>query len=117
MDIGPVSNRPPEHQPSKKSPNNKAPEEFQTSRAEDRVEISLEARQRLSELADKVRNSGLDTLNAGVEGPGGQKRTDDDIPQKAGSLDEIRKRIESGYYDRSDVRDQIADKMSDDLES
>lgn len=117
MDIGPVNNSRPDHQPNKKSPDGKVPTELQNSPAEDQVEISLEARKKLSELADKAGTSGLETQNDRVEEPSGQKRNDDDIPQKAGSLDKIRERIESGYYDRSDVMDQIAGRMSDDIES
>ena len=116
MDIGPVDNTSPKQQPNKKSPETKPPEKSSDFKAGDRVEISLEARQRLSDLAEKAKASEMDTQN-NVNGPKGHERANDDIPEKASTMEEIRRRIESGYYDRSDVMDQIAEKLSDDLES
>lgn len=116
MDIGPVDNRRPDHQPIKKSLESKPSEEFQRSPAIDRAEISLEARQKLSELANSARASESEAQTSRVEGLDGQQRMDDDL-KKAGSLDQIRERIESGYYERPEVRDQIAGSMSDDIES
>ena len=117
MDIGPVNNPLPQQQPNKKRLENELPEKSQDTGAADRVEISLEARRRLSELAEQARASETDSQKDRIEEPNGQERTNNDIPEKAGSMDEIRKRIESGYYDRSDVMDQIADKLSDDIET
>lgn len=117
MDIGPVDNRVPDHQPNKKSPDGKPPEEPNSSQAKDRVEISLEARARLSELADQARASEVEALNDNIDGPDGNRPSHDETLRKADSVAEIRERIESGFYDRSDVMDQIADKLSDDFKS
>ena len=116
MDIGPVDNISPQQQPNKKSPENKPTEKPADLKAGDRVEISLEARRRLSDLAEKAKASEMDAQN-NVNRPNGLERVNDDNPEKASTLEEIRKRIESGYYNRPDVMDQIAEKLSDDLES
>jgi hypothetical protein len=89
---------------------------------EDRVEISENARLRLAELADQVVRQqqngtgrvytrpkssaiGRNKEKSAVSGnPGGQTR-----------LNEVRKRIEEGFYDNPEVKKKIADKLSDEM--
>lgn len=74
----------------------------------DRVEISLDGRARLADLADK-----------GLKAYGTRPEDNQTRPQElSGGTDrisEIRQKIESGFYDRPEVRDQIAKNLTDDL--
>ncbi len=77
----------------------------------DKVEISDNARARLAELADaKLNEHHIDREigNADVNEPatGG-------TPSR---LDEIREKIESGFYDRPEVKNEVARRLADDLD-
>jgi len=91
---------------TRKTPKETAPAKQDVT---DRVEISLEARARLAELADrelKERSVGSEDRLARPEEPTGGARD---------RISEIRQKIESGYYDRPEIRDQIIDRLTDDL--
>ena len=114
MDIGPVNNRPLQQQRIGNSPEKKVSE--QKPPAKDKVEISLEARKRLAELADRALAAETDTAKIGT-GKINEERPVTTEPTKATSLDEVRRRIESGFYDRPEVKDRIAKNLSDEFES
>jgi len=117
MDIGPVKHPLPGYQVKQKSPDRQDGSEPKGSETKDRVEISLEARRRLSQTADQALKGENDTREEAVKGSNGQIVKDDFSLNRANSLDQIRARIESGYYDRSDVREEIIDRLSDDMKS
>ena len=105
MEIGPVSNeqsaRPPDRTPRNKPEINPAP-----PKPTDKVEISEDARARLAELADQqLKQSGrdFDPVPADAE------------PDQVDWREEIRSRIESGFYDQPGVKRKIARKLVDDL--
>jgi anti-sigma28 factor (negative regulator of flagellin synthesis) len=76
----------------------------------DRVEISLDARARLAELADRE-------LKASQARPEEKQGRTDGIPEAPQTrIEQIRQKIESGFYDRPEIRDQIVRKLTDDLD-
>ena len=102
MEIGPVSNN---HQVPHQGPKPDAhrPEEVVSEGIVDKIEISEDARARLSELADQA-------LKA--------EKTSPEVAQasREDRLTLIRERIESGYYNRPEVDEAVADRLIDDLE-
>ncbi len=77
----------------------------------DRVEISSDGRARLAELADR----GLKTYGTKPEEV--LTRPDDATGgDQNDRITEIRQKIESGFYDRPEIRDQIAKNLTDDLD-
>lgn len=76
----------------------------------DRVEISLDARARLAELADgKLKTQGFE---AG-EAPSQTNRPYDGAGDK---IAEIRAKIEAGFYDQPEIRDRIISNLTDELD-
>ena len=75
----------------------------------DRVEISTDARARLAELADRELKAG------GASTEAGPTRPNESGSDRQTRIDEIREKIESGFYDRPEVRNQIVDRLTDDL--
>ncbi len=106
MEIGPLSTQQSGQRPE--GPKKPAPQasEPDDARKGDRVEISREARARLAELADLE-------LKKEASPP---TPVDDENLTGSDRIEAIRKRIESGFYERNDVRGRIADKLIDDLE-
>ena len=96
MEIGPLSNKqpvPPEGGRVRSSqPETPASPKEQT----DRVEISSDARTRLAEAADA--------------------RLAEEQQARREKLDLIRERIKSGFYERPEVDQQVADRLIDDLD-
>ncbi len=101
MEIGPVKeNALLTNQPKQES---KEVKTEGSAKKKDTVSISLQARKRLADLADTSRT--LSTAKTETETELGQTR-----------LDQVRERIANGYYDRNDVRIEIADKLIGHLE-
>ncbi|MCD6248801.1 MAG: hypothetical protein J7J98_00540 [candidate division Zixibacteria bacterium] len=73
----------------------------------DRIDISLDARARLSELADQElkKERSVPTL------------VDPSQLKGAARIDAIRRRVETGFYDKPEVRARIADNLIDDWNS
>lgn len=68
------------------------------SRSEgDSVDISLESRRKLAELADSKRED------------------NDSLVKSRDRIDAIRQRVEAGYYRQADIQRSIADRLIDDL--
>jgi hypothetical protein len=119
MEIGPVQNNQPIQQPS---PNRKPQETVEAAKeaATDRVEISEDARRLLAETADRAlreeaESGEADVPDAGEEPTAAEARpSGEDRPED--KLAEIRRRIEAGFYDRPEIKNKIADKLSDDLD-
>ena len=108
MEIGPLSNRQSGQQadgPEKTTPKGAVPEP--NREIVDRMEISLEARTRLAELADQE-------LKKERSAP---TPIDPVRLQGAARLEAIRRRIEAGFYDQPEVRARIADNLIDDWDS
>jgi hypothetical protein len=123
MEIGPVHNDQPssgrlETEKIKKNSGLKATSEC------DRVEISNEARMKLAALADQALNEtsgtrnqpGLEILqkNFGQTDAAGKLeagRDDNDT-----KLTRVQDRIESGFYNRPDVKQKIAERLATELE-
>ena len=110
MEIGPLSNdKPIQQQAGPKRIEEKTGQ--QAKETVDRVEISDDARARLAELADlRLQSHGDDAepTRAGDAGPEEESNHD--------RIAEIRKRIETGFYDQPEIREKIADKLVDDLD-
>jgi len=118
MEVGPVQNSQPMQQPLK---NSKPQPTVDVTKREisDRVEISEDARRMLAEMADRA-------LLEEAATPGGAAQVTDEaeaaeVQTTAGDrpkdkLTEIRRRIESGYYNQPEIMDRIADRLSDDLD-
>jgi hypothetical protein len=118
MEIGPVQNNQPIQQPSQ---NSKPQPSVDVAKGEiiDRVEISEDARRMLAEMADRAL---LEEATAGgveasaVDNDGMSEAQAADKNQVIDKLAEIRRRIESGYYDQPEIQDRIADRLSDELD-
>lgn len=108
MEIGPLSNGLPMPEPDRPK---KTAQETSPARQEisDRVEISTDARARLAELADRELKAG------GARTEAGPTRSNQNTNDRQTRIDEIREKIESGFYDRPEVRDRIVDRLTDDL--
>lgn len=83
---------------------------------EDRVELSGDARARIAEAADEARRSHYseqelrDRLRA--------QHIEVDSAHEAGNanrLQEVRDRIDAGFYEREDVKREIAGRLADEL--
>lgn len=77
--------------------NNEINDEIKTK---DYLEISLEGRKKLSELADKKLS---------------ESQTDNSTNVLNHKLDEIRAKISNGFYKTNEVKQNIADKLIDDI--
>ncbi len=113
MNIGPVNNRLIQQPRIGNSPETKVSENKPP--AKDQVEISLKARKKLAELADQA--LAAETDNKDIRTGKANETAINTEPTKATSLDEVRARIESGFYDRPEVKDRIAKNLSDEFES
>ena len=118
MDIGPVRIPSPAYGARRKGPEIKSattPEREEPPK--DRVDISLEARRKLAELAEKARAD--ETLAQGENPEQTEAHLSGNLSglNRAVSIDEIKQRIDAGYYNRTDVISKIADKLSDEFES
>lgn len=108
MEIGPLSNQQPEKRTAEsKGAKQEKPQPERSQAPRDRLEISEAARARLGELADSELRSEqsppIPVSEANLDG--------------AEKLDAIRKRIESGYYQRTDISGKTAEKFLGDLEA
>ncbi len=115
VEIGPVNNS----QPRLTGTENEKREKSKTPAIEpptDRVEISREARVKLAALADRVRSETLEKRNqpgAQVTDPGRQPELNrDDFQAK---LQKVRSRIESDYYNRTEIMQEIAERLADEF--
>ena len=122
MEIGPVNNSKPIQPSTSQSSRRKAgdPDTPIPSLARtDTVDISEDARRKLAELADRALaemggvNNEFDGRvdRNGKSAVSGSGKAD----QNSERLDEIRQRIESGYYDQPEIRGDIADRLSDEM--
>lgn len=115
MEIGPVNNsqpRPTGTENEKRGKNKTPAIEPPT----DRVEISHEARVKLAVLADRVRSETLEKhnqLRAQVTDPGRQPELNRDDSQT--KLQKARSRIESDYYNRLEVMQEIARRLANEF--
>lgn len=91
MEIGPISNKPAIPQACRKAEED-ALSDPRGTLGKDSVEISPDGRQRLAELADAAL-----------------------LSDKQTKLELVRARIAQNYYDRSDVKEQVAGRLIDDL--
>ncbi|MBU0983963.1 MAG: flagellar biosynthesis anti-sigma factor FlgM [candidate division Zixibacteria bacterium] len=106
MEIGPVTKSSPEYH-SEETNQKKGKVEPRHSPAADTVQISDDGRARLAEAADRLlAEKGYSVLDSQPDG-------DIDDGDRIG---QIRRRIEQGYYERPDVRSEIADRLIDDLD-
>ena len=108
MEIGPLSNRQAGQQaegPEKPTPKGVNPEP--NREIVDRMDISLDGRARLAELADQELEKERSALTP----------VDPSRLKGAARLDAIRRRIETGFYDQPEVRARIADNLIDDWDS
>jgi hypothetical protein len=122
MEIGPVHNSKPIQPSTSQSSRRKAgdPDTPKPSPARtDTVDISEDARRKLAELADRAlaEMGGVDNEFDGRIDRNGKSAASgsgkaDQISER---LDEVRRRIESGYYDRADIKGDIADRLSDEM--
>ncbi len=123
MDIGPLSNGRPVSLPSGKKTDGEKQVTHQP-KPTDTVEISDDARRKLAELADAVlRARGAEpTRQAQVgdvrktEGRGMSESRDTDA-NRADKIEQARRRIETGFYDRPEVKKEIADRLTDEMET
>ena len=112
MEIGPVHNDQPssgqvETEKIKKNGGLKA------APAGDRVEISNEARIKLAALADRALHAASKTHRQS-----GSKAVQKSLQQhddKTAKLERVQGRIESGFYDRRDVKQKIAERLAAEL--
>ncbi len=95
MEIGPLSNQNP-IQPRGERESLQPAGETERPKVTDRVEISDDARARLAEIADA--------------------RLEAELQAKREKLAMIRERMETGFYDRSEVKETIAERLIDDLD-
>jgi hypothetical protein len=95
MEIGPLSNQNP-IQPRGERESLRPVGETTSPTATDRVEISEDARARLAEMADA--------------------RLEAEQQARREKLAMIRERMETGFYDRPEVKEKIADRLIDDLD-
>ncbi len=121
MEIGPVHNSKPIQPSTSQSSRRKAddPDTPKPSPARtDTVDISEDARRKLAELADRAlaEMGGVDSeFDGHVDRNGTSAASGGKAEQISERLDEIRRRIESGYYDRADIKGDIADRLSDEM--
>jgi hypothetical protein len=109
MEIGPVHNDQPssgrvETEKIKKNGGLKA------APTGDRVEISNKARMKLAALADRALQAASKTQRQS-----GSKAVQKSLQQhddKTAKLERVRGQIESGFYDRPDVRQKIAERLA-----
>jgi anti-sigma28 factor (negative regulator of flagellin synthesis) len=95
MEIGPVSNKQPVQQGGAARPEQPA-ETPRPKATADCVEISDDARAKLAEAADR-------------------QLTADQVARRD-KLELVKERIKSGYYDRPEVDQAVADRLIDDLD-
>ncbi len=70
------------------------------NKQKDYLDISLEGRKKLSELADKKLN---------------ESQSDNTTNDSSNKLDEIRLKIANGFYKTDEVKQKIADKLIEDI--
>jgi hypothetical protein len=100
------------------------PAEVSVEEKKDTVEISQEARKKLAELADKVLKEksadGTDRNDSSrevVEKTVTEEKENDNMTLTPARLAEIRKRISSGFYDRPEIKGEIIDRLTDDIDA
>jgi len=109
MEIGPLSNYQPGQRPEKPDqPHQETAPPEPTRKIVDKLDISLDARVRLAELADQELMR---------QRSGGAQPVDREVSRGQDRIEMIRRRIESGFYDQPEVRADIADKLIDDIDS
>ena len=74
----------------------------------DNVEITEDARRRLSQMAAEARDELLRQDRGDAEKPARDLAGDKRIA-------ELKRRIEEGYYERPEIKEQIADHLADDV--
>ena len=111
MKIGPVDNseRPDGPPEDNRRPKPVQPETQQKPRDTDSVEISESARS-MSEQAASERTN--DTTSADHTE---SSREISEMDERADKIEQARQRIESGYYDRPEVKADIARRIADDF--
>ena len=121
MEMGPLSNKRPvtftaggaSERPTAAKP---------TGGARDSLEISDACRRRLAELADAALS--LERIRSGGEEEDRSLSIQDSTISdgacpgegRKARIEEIRRKINTGFYDRPDVRKKIADRIVDDLD-
>jgi hypothetical protein len=114
MEIGPVHNSRP-IQPSTSQSSRRKTDDPDTptpsSARTDTVDISEDARRKLAELADRALAE-MGGVSNEFDGRVDRNGKADQISER---LDEIRRRIEAGYYDRPEIKGDIADRLSDEM--
>ncbi|RKX26482.1 MAG: hypothetical protein DRP45_03435 [Candidatus Zixiibacteriota bacterium] len=100
MEIGPLANDKTVQSSIVPKKTKQEPEMLQEQIA-DKVQISRDARKKLADLADQRLRTEQSELENG-------KATE---PNR---IEKIRRRIETGFYNRPEIRDKIADKLIDD---
>lgn len=102
MEIGPVSDKGSD-QPSQKKMVDPA-QPTAASEREDSLELSREARLRIQDAAEKARLDGSVDVHDSTEESEREKK-----------LAQVRSRIETGYYTRPEVVEQIVDRLTDEI--
>ncbi len=108
MEIGPLSNHQSGQRPERSDqPHQEAAPPEPTRKIVDKLDISLDARVRLAELADQE----LEKEHS-VPTP-----VDSKTLTSPARMVVIRQRIASGFYDKPEVRASVVDKLIDDMDS
>ena len=110
MEIGPLQNHNHWLLPSSAKPtpelNAKAPEKSQHY---DSVELSLDGRQRLAQLADTAR------IRHGLGKMPPRDTAESDGSLRMDKIQQVRLRINKGFYDQPHIRKEIAEKLADEM--
>ena len=121
MEIGPLSNKRPVLVTAEKQ-TDRQPNSDLRKGPRDVIEISYSGRRKLAELADAALKSGPPGSNTREttkhSSAQGTDRTSaaDSNDDREDRIQQIRKRIDSGFYDRSEVKRTIADRLIDDMD-
>ena len=93
------------------------PVEVNPKQAKDTFEISDEARIRLAELADEeLRRNRSEHSRSEKNMPADGDEITDKASLSGERIDEIRKRIESGFYNSPEIKGEIVDRLIDDID-
>ncbi len=111
MLIGPPSNDNSIPPPDDHSKDRKRSEEQDRPRG-DIIEISESGRGRLAEIADAALRAEM----AELELPGDEQVAEQSTVRKD-KIDQARRRMLSGYYDQKEIKQLIADRLIDDIDS
>lgn len=123
MEIGPVNSNQPRPTGAENEKSNKGSTQTAKPLA-DSVEISNEARMKLAALADKARREtlgaqnqeGLQAAEASQKKDSARQKSVTGSDDKKGKLEQVRLRIKSGFYNQPEVKKEIAERLTEELQ-